>query len=100
MYDEYKRVRGSVGIPKQELLPVNAETSNQVCDVFGIHPNLPFIKESFDQEQVIFFAGVGVLTEPVSKDNYLMKTKTQLFAHNTSKFLSGFLFTSLFLLNS
>lgn len=96
MYDEYKRVRGSVGLPKDELLPVDATSSNQICDVFGIHPNLPFLKESFDQKEAIFFAGVGVLSEPVTKDNYLMKTKTQLFAHNTSKFLSRTFSTKLF----
>lgn len=87
LYDEYKTVRGSVGLSKNDLLPIDAQGSNQICRRFGLHPNLPFVKTLYDEDDVAFFAGVGVLSEPVTKDDYWMKTKTQLFAHNTSKFI-------------
>lgn len=85
MYEEYRNVRGSVGIPKADLLTIDAEDSNQVCDTFGIHPNLPIIRDLYDADDVAFLAGIGILSAPVTKENYGFKTKTQLFAHNTSK---------------
>ena len=87
MYAEYSDIRGSIGMPREELLPINSEDSHQVCDTFGIHPKLPFLKEVYDQEEAVFMAGIGVLSEHVTQDNYESKTKTQLFAHNTSKYL-------------
>lgn len=86
MYNEYKAVRGAVSLPKEDLLTVDATSSNQVCNMFGLHPKLPFLKELYDDEDALFFAGVGVLSEPVSKNDYSIKTKTQLFAHNTSEY--------------
>lgn len=86
MYDEYKSVRGSVALSKDDLLPIDAQDSGQVCKNFGLHPNLPFIQNLYAEGDVSFFAGVGVLSEPVSKNNYWFKTKTQLFAHNTGEF--------------
>ena len=86
MYEEYRTVRGSVRIPKEDLLTIDAEDSNQVCDTFGIHPNLPIIKDLYNVDDVAFLAGIGVLSEPVTKKNYALKTKTQLFAHNTGKY--------------
>lgn len=59
MYNEYKSARGSIALPKKTLLPISAHDSHQVCDVFGIHPNLPFIKELYDEKEAIFFSGVG-----------------------------------------
>jgi hypothetical protein len=85
MYDEYKTVRGSIALSREELLRINARTSQQVCEVFGIHPQLPLIKELYDDEEAIFLAGIGVLSEPVTKHDYEIKTKTQLFAHNTGE---------------
>ena len=85
MFHEYKMARGTVALSKEELLLIDAETSNQVCDVFGIHPSLPVVQELYGQGDALFVAGVGVLSEPVTKENYVSKTKTQLFAHNTSK---------------
>jgi uncharacterized protein (DUF1501 family) len=85
MYDEYKTVRGSIALSKEELLRINTSKSQQICEVFGIHPHLPLIKELYEKEEAVFLAGIGVLSEPVAKNNYEIKTKTQLFAHNTSE---------------
>ena len=62
------------------MLPIPA--SDQVCTEFGIHPELPAIKALYDDEDLLFFANTGVLSQPVNKDNYHALTNTQLFAHN------------------
>lgn len=85
LYNEYKSVRGSIGLKKQDLLQIDAESSNQVCGSFGVHPDLPILKELYDAKEAIFIAGIGVLSEPVNKQNYEFKTKTELFAHNAGK---------------
>lgn len=85
MYSEYKNVRGSVSIDKADLLPIDTASSNQVCDVFGVHPALPILKDIYDDGEAAFLAGIGVMSEPVSRENYMVKTKTELFAHNTSE---------------
>ena len=59
MYNEYKTVRGSIALPKNALLSIDAHDSHQVCDVFGIHPNLPIIKELYDEKEALFFSGIG-----------------------------------------
>ena len=87
MYAEYKHVRGSIGLDKKSLLPINATSSDQVCHSFGIHEKLPFIKDLYDQKDLAFLAGIGVMSAPVNKHNYESVTKTQLFAHNKGNFL-------------
>lgn len=81
-YGEYIRVRGSIGLAKESLLPINATSSMQVCENFGIHHKLPFLKELYDQNELAFLAGIGVLTAPANKRNYDKVTETQLFSHN------------------
>lgn len=73
-------VRQQVAIPKHQLLPISA--TNQVCTEFGIHPDLPAIKALYDDEDMLFFANTGVLSQPVNKENYYVLTNMQLFAHN------------------
>ena len=65
---------------KNRLLPIQA--TDQVCDEFGIHPELPIVKKLYDNGDLLFFANTGVLSQPVNKDNYYVLTNTQLFAHN------------------
>ena len=85
LYDQYRKVRGTVAIPKKDLLKINASSSNQQCKKFGLHPALPALKKLYEDGDALFLAGVGVLTKFVTKDNYMSETQTQLFAHNTCK---------------
>ena len=71
-----------------QLLPIDAIGSSQSCDTYGIHENLPILKELYDSGDASFIAGIGVLTSIVNKQNYAEKTLTQLFAHDKSKFTS------------
>ena len=73
-------IRQQVALAKHELLPIPA--TGQVCSEFGIHPQLPAIKDLYNDEDLLFFANTGVLSQPVNKDNYYELTNIQLFSHN------------------
>ncbi len=75
-------MRGSIGLAKESLLPINATSSDQVCESFGIHYKLPFLKELYDQNKLAFLAGIGVMSAPSNRSNYYKVTKTDLFSHN------------------
>jgi hypothetical protein len=82
-YEHYSDVRGGISIPQDELHQINASGSSQVCSTFGIHPKLPYLKSLYDDGDLLWMANMGVLQEPVTKDNWIDKTdKTALFAHN------------------
>ena len=83
---QYRNTRGKVAIPKGDLLKIDAYTSSQQCKKFGLHPKLPFLQSLYNDRDALFFAGIGVLSSPVTKNDFMHKTKTQLFAHNTSKY--------------
>lgn len=83
LYKEYQLARGSIAISKVDLLQIDSSKSNQQCKRFGLHPKLTFLQQLYDDGDALFFSGIGVLTRPVNKDDYVAKTKTQLFAHNT-----------------
>jgi len=82
MYTEYADIRTTIAIPKRNLLPIDATSSNQVCEQFGINPHLPTVQKLYNEGDLLWFANAGVLTQPVDKSNYRGKTRTQLFAHN------------------
>lgn len=80
LYDEYRNVRQQVALSKNNILPVDAQ--NQICERFGVHPDLPEVKRLYDNDDLLFFANTGVMSQPVDKTNYNILTETQLFAHN------------------
>jgi len=84
-YEQYAQVRGAMGLPKTSLLQIDASSSSQPCDKFGIHPSMPFLKKLYDEKDASFIAGIGVLSTPVTKNDYNEKTRTTLFAHNTMR---------------
>jgi uncharacterized protein (DUF1501 family) len=84
-YSEYAAVRGAAGMKLSELLPINASGSSQACETYGIHHKMPVLKNLYDQGEASFIAGIGVMTEPITRDTYEDKTVTQLFAHDSSK---------------
>ena len=81
LYDQYVQIRQNVGLTRQRLVPISA--SGQVCEKFGVHEALPIVKSLYDDGDLLFFANTGVLTRPVTKQNYKDLTNIQLFAHNT-----------------
>ena len=78
-------MRGAAGMELSKLLPINAVGSSQPCDTYGIHYKMPVLKTLYGNGEASFIAGVGVMSELVTKDNYISNTVTQLFAHDKSK---------------
>jgi uncharacterized protein (DUF1501 family) len=86
MFDEYTNVRGNIALAKGSLRKIDASNSEQVCDTFGLHPDLPFIKSLYESNDLAFLANVGVLPQPTTKNNWRENLGiTQLFAHNTQQ---------------
>ncbi len=84
MFDEYTNVRGDIALGFDNLHTIDTSSSGQVCDTFGLHESLPFIKSLYDSEELTFLANVGVLQQPVTKSNWRQgHSDTRLFAHNT-----------------
>lgn len=64
-------------------MEIDTSSSIQQCRKFGLHPKLFTLQSLYNGGDALFFAGIGILTNFVSKANYLADTETQLFAHNT-----------------
>ena len=82
MYDEYKEVRGNIALDNETLLLVDTGGEKQPCDYFGIHYDLPVVKELYDDGDLLFFMNTGQMNEDVDKSNWRRKTTTALFSHN------------------
>lgn len=81
LYQEYQDVRKQVAMTKATLLPIESGTE-QVCETFGVHYELPVVRDLYNQGDLLFFANTGVMSKPVDKTNYNSLTNVQLFAHN------------------
>lgn len=47
-----------------------------------MHRDLEAVHNLYNDEDLLFFANTGVMSQPVNKQNYNQLTTTQLFAHN------------------
>jgi cullin-associated NEDD8-dissociated protein 1 len=90
MYAQYKTVRADIALQKDFLLPITASKktpkSGQVCDRFGLHPSFKSLQRLYNDGDALFFANAGMLTVPITKKEYLTKSKPvprPLHAHNT-----------------
>mmetsp|Transcript_6781 Transcript_6781/g.9027 ORF Transcript_6781/g.9027 Transcript_6781/m.9027 type:complete len:2086 (+) Transcript_6781:84-6341(+) len=81
LFKQYLDVRQSVALQQHTLHQIPAD--NQVCDVFGIHPNLPVLAKLYNEGSALFFANTGALDDYADETNYREKSVTNLFAHNT-----------------
>ena len=91
-YNEYKDVRGGIynaqtnpsGLAhaRNTLLPINS--SGQAFSEFGLHPELPYLKQLYDSEDLAFVSNVGSLIEPMNLSEYSSGAKPVpqgLFSH-------------------
>ena len=52
-----------MAIPKGDLHQIKVPAGTQPCDVMGIHPNLPFLKQLYDEGDAVMVANMGGLIE-------------------------------------
>ncbi len=104
MYAEYKRARGRLAIPTSKLLEIDASTSNSLCNTWGIHENMPLLRDLYNDGDATFILNMGILgkrvsiwmeitfysalthctsAKPLTKfDRWGQEAKIRLFAHN------------------
>eukprot|EP00956_Cyclotella_meneghiniana_P012269 scaffold17437_cov79-Cyclotella_meneghiniana.AAC.1 len=82
LYAEYAQVREEIALKKENLRVLQGTTDNQICEKFGVHPQLEAVQGMYDDGDLLFFTNTGVLTKETDKQNYSRDTVTQLFAHN------------------
>ena len=64
LYKEYASVRGpNVAIPKDQLHQIKVPANTQPCNVMGIHPKMPFLKQLYDDGDASMIANMGALVE-------------------------------------
>ena len=86
MYDNYRIIRGKtadeegVGMPRNRLLEIPA--NDQPCESFGVHENLPLLKDLYDKGEATFIANAGLLLKPTNSDSHRADTPVNLFSHN------------------
>lgn len=81
LYEEYTSVRGLAGLEPSKMLLLNASSSDQPCNVFGLHNHLGKVQAMYDEGKALFFANTGHLAKPVSRQTWLAETRGQLFSH-------------------
>jgi uncharacterized protein (DUF1501 family) len=90
-YSDYFAIRadqtnGGLALTQAQLLPVTAKTAQPSgAKDFGFHPALTQIRGLFQQNRVAVVANVGALVEPITRTEYLNKTKQRpdnLFSHS------------------
>ena len=96
-YEEFRDIRGrrtyvndegatisteGVGLPRDRMLPIDGNNPDQPCSVFGIHENLPALRDLYNNGDLAWIANAGLLGMPSDRTNYRENNPTQLFAHN------------------
>jgi hypothetical protein len=65
---EYEEIRGtSASLDTGDMVNLDASSSDQPCDTFGLNNKLAGLKEIYDAGHGLFFANTGHLTKPVTK---------------------------------
>jgi uncharacterized protein (DUF1501 family)/uncharacterized protein (DUF1800 family) len=83
VHDQYLDQRGSSLAIDDSTFTISPNTV-QPCETFVINKDLPYVKELYDDGDLIFFANTGVVNEnSMTRDNFDRLTKTRLFAHNS-----------------
>jgi len=84
LFDQYREMRGSMALNKElgQINPINATKTDQPCKSMGLHSRFSALRDLYDDGDALFLANVGIMNEPISKDNWQEKTPTQLFAHS------------------
>jgi len=74
--EQYYAIRGSIALEKGSLHQVNSG-GNQPCSQFGLHRQLTKLANLYRNEEALFFANIGYITNPDWK-----KTKGLTFGHS------------------
>jgi uncharacterized protein (DUF1501 family) len=82
-YTAYSTSRQNFAIPREALLPINAEDAGGL--EYGLHPAMPGLRDLFESGRTALIANVGPLIEPTTKDSFLDRVAAvppRLFSHS------------------
>jgi len=89
LHQEYINTRTPVGVPKNKLLEIDTAAQGQPCDKFGLHENVPYLRDLYANGDGAFVSNIGTLIEPITKEDYQSSCKKNcasipplLFSHN------------------
>ena len=80
---DYAAVRRSLAINRDSLLSISPASYND-GNSYGFHPGMPEARQLFQENKLSILANVGMLAEPITKEQYEKKTKRtppNLFSH-------------------
>lgn len=81
LVEQYEFERSTLALKEEERTRL-IDATGQACEQFAIHPEMEVLERLYNDGDLSFFANVGQLDAPVTKDNYFLNTRSQLFAHN------------------
>jgi len=70
LYEDYVRVRGPAAISQADLLQITTPRNTQPCNVYGIHPSYPILRDHYNAGDAAFFANIGAMVEPITQATY------------------------------
>lgn len=79
-YDNYQGVRGSLAVPRANLLPMFTGTEE-----LGLHPAMAPLHPLWAQGKLAVLGNVGMLVRPLTRDEYRNRTEpipSNLFSHS------------------
>lgn len=82
-YDAYAAARGTLALPREELLALTDPTGDG--RQFAVHSSFNRLKELYDGQKMAFLANVGTLVAPITKAEYRSggaAIPPYLFSHN------------------
>lgn len=79
-YTDYANVRKAAALAQSSLLPINAGS-----ETYGLHPAMTAVHDLYGTGKVAVLANVGILSQPLTKAQYLAKAAgtipANLFSH-------------------
>jgi cullin-associated NEDD8-dissociated protein 1 len=86
LVNEYRLARDVAAVPRSSTLPIQVPNGTQPCTTFGVNGRMPRVKQLYDDGDAAFFANIGALIEPVSKEAHdagTVRLPPSLYGHNT-----------------
>ena len=87
LYAEYAEIRSNIALPLSDILPMDLHEDNaQPCTTYGTHPALGKVKELWDAGEASWFANIGTLIEPTTRDDFFRGDRPpKLFGHDSQQ---------------
>lgn len=87
-YTAYAAARGAIALPQATLLPLAVQNANGRA--YAFHPSLAALQPLFDQGRVAALCNTGPLVAPLTRAEYLARTKAvprALFSHSDQQII-------------